>query len=61
MQRSSRFLLLTVAFDLVLLALIGLFPLPGPPVVQAAVALFVVSPMLTYLVVYHDDYRGPFR
>lgn len=60
MRRSSQFLVLTVAFDVVLLLLLGAVSLPGDPVLIGAIALFVVSPLLTYLVVYRDDYREPF-
>lgn len=60
MEKSSQFMVVTIAVDLLLLLLIGLVPLPGDRVLQVAVALFLVSPLVTYLVVYRDDYRRPF-
>ena len=59
MKRASRFMVLTIAFDAVLLLLLGWLSPPGPQIAYAIVALFVVSPSLTYLVVYRDDYRRP--
>lgn len=61
MQKSSQFLLVTVAIDVVFLLVLGQLSLPGDPTIYAAVALLIVSPILTYLIVYRDDYRAPFR
>lgn len=60
MERSSQFLLLTIAIDVVLLMALGQLSLPGDPTIYAAVAILVVSPLLTYLIVFRDDYRRPF-
>lgn len=61
MEKSSQFLLLTIAIDVVFLIVLGQLRLPGDPTIYAAVALFIVSPLLTYLFVYRNDYRRPFR
>lgn len=61
MNRSSQFLLLTVGIDVLLLILLGRLTLPGDPTLHAIVALLVVSPLLTYLIVFRDDYGRPFR
>lgn len=58
MEKSSRFLFITILFDVFLLGLLGFLPLPGPQVVWVAVAVFVVSPLLTYVLVYRDRF-GP--
>lgn len=56
MENSSRFLVLTILFDIILLGLLGFLALPGPQVVWVFVAVFVVSPLLTYVVVYRDPF-----
>jgi len=55
MEQSSKFIVLTILLDVVLLGLLQLFPLPGDPRIYNFVAILVISPLLAYLVVSRVD------
>lgn len=60
MRKSTQFLYLTVVIDILLLGSIGALGIPVDPQVQSFVAVFVVSPVLTFLVVFRGEYREVF-
>lgn len=61
MRKPSQFLFLTIALDLVFIVLISTLPLGGNQGLYRAVAILVVSPVLTYLIVYQLDLVGTIR
>ena len=50
--KFDRFLIATIVFDVILLAVGGRLAPPIDPAVYGAILLFVVSPLLSYVVVY---------